>query len=214
MKTSDSLTNLATALTKFQSEIEGAKKTSDNPFYKSKYADLGEIWKTIRGHLTSNGLSVIQTNKPGVTGEIILETMLLHTSGEYVISEGINLPLTKNDPQAAGSAETYARRYSLAAILGIHQEDDDANSHVVSPPTSTKKTTNAPNVSGVDFKQHKIQDTLNRFLKDKKAGFESPTIIKEWIKTNLDVDRISLCLDSDFLDNAITILDKLEANNG
>lgn len=129
MKTSESLVNLATALSAFQQEIEGAKKTSDNPFYKSKYADLGEIWKTCREPLTKHGLSVVQTNIPGVEGEIIIQTMLLHSSGEYIISDGLNLPLTKKDPQAAGSANTYGRRYSLAAILGIHQEDDDAETH-------------------------------------------------------------------------------------
>jgi hypothetical protein len=152
MTKSESIGNLATALCAFQKEIEGAKKTSKNPFYNSKYADLAEVWETIREPLTRNGLSVMQGGdgsmdivdtrevnaKSGVVLEekrmiIRVETTVLHTSGEW-ISYSLPVPLVKTEPQDIGKAYTYARRYALTAALGIHQEDDDGNSHVKTPP--------------------------------------------------------------------------------
>ena len=76
MNRSESITNLATALNAFQAAVEGAKKTSDNPYYKSKYADLASIWQTIREPLTANGLSVAQVSVPTEPGMIGIETML------------------------------------------------------------------------------------------------------------------------------------------
>jgi len=150
MTKSESIVKLATALTAFQKEVEGAKKAADNPYYNSKYADLAEIWRTIREPLTKNGLSVTQLcnnaepvriDDKNVVLQIAVETVLLHSSGEF-ISGVVTLPLTKRDPQAAGSAITYARRYGLSAILGIHQEDDDANTHSSkSEPAPTKAPT-------------------------------------------------------------------------
>jgi len=131
MNKSETITKLAEALSKFQSQVEGAKKDSNNPFYKSKYADLAQIWKTVREPLTQNGLSVSQVGLPSEPEYVNVETILLHSSGEW-ISGITTLKLVKNDPQGAGSAITYARRYGLSAILGIHQEDDDANSHIKS----------------------------------------------------------------------------------
>jgi len=137
MQKSDTITKLAVALNKFQKAVEGAKKSSDNPFYSSKYADLAEIWKTIREPLTANGLSVTQLpddaftdriDEKNIVMKVAVETVLLHESGEWISSRTV-LPLVKRDPQAVGSAITYARRYGLSAILGIHQEDDDANTH-------------------------------------------------------------------------------------
>ena len=147
MTKSESIVKLATALNLFQKEIEGAKKAAENPFYNSKYADLAEIWRTIREPLTKHGLSVTQLcsdaepvriDDKNVVLQIAVETVLLHSSGDF-ISGVVTLPLTKRDPQAAGSAITYARRYGLSAILGIHQEDDDANTHrEKSEPAPTK----------------------------------------------------------------------------
>lgn len=147
MTKSESIVKLATALTAFQKEVEGAKKSADNPYYSSKYADLAEIWRTIREPLTKHGLSVTQLcsnaepvriDDKNITFQIAVETVLLHSSGEF-ISGVVTLPITKRDPQAAGSAITYARRYGLSAILGIHQEDDDANTHrEKSEPAPTK----------------------------------------------------------------------------
>lgn len=129
MNHSESIKQLAAALSLFQSECDNAPKTSDNPFFKSKYANLTEIWATIDEPLAKHGLSVAQVGVDSDPGTIAVETILLHNSGEW-ISGVMKLKLTKDDPQGAGSAITYARRYGLAAILGVTQEDDDANSTV------------------------------------------------------------------------------------
>lgn len=124
-KTSDSTTKLFQALHRAQSVMAGAKKDVDNPFFKSKYADLASVWDAARGPLTDNGLSIIQI--PSAEGAAVtITTILAHESGEW-ISGDLTLVSTKNDPQGLGSAITYARRYALAAFVGVAPEDDDGN---------------------------------------------------------------------------------------
>jgi hypothetical protein len=121
---SQSIAALAAALAKAQADISGAVKDSANPFFKSKYADLESVWSACRKPLTSNGLSVIQTTQPTKQG-LMLVTTLAHSSGEWI--RGYMPILAKdNSAQSQGSAVTYARRYALAAIVGIYQVDDDA----------------------------------------------------------------------------------------
>ena len=128
MMQSESIANLAKALSIVQGKLTYAKKDSKNPFFKSNYADLESVWDACRDLLASNGLSVSQF--PGSYCEIdksmSLTTVLLHESGEY-ISQEMTLPVSKVDPQGAGSAITYMRRYALAAVVGVVQADDDAN---------------------------------------------------------------------------------------
>lgn len=132
MEKSQSIKELAIALCKFQSAVETIKKTAVNPFFKSKYASLADILDVIRQPLTDNGLSFVQFPK----GKYCLETMLMHTSGEW-ISESYEMQPTKNDPQGAGSVITYQRRYALGAILGLNIDvDDDGNKG--SEPVKTK----------------------------------------------------------------------------
>lgn len=117
---------LATAMAKAQAEIKAALKDSKNPHFKSSYADLTSVWDACRTALTKNGLSVVQI--PNFEGdEVWLETMLLHASGES-ISGRYPLRPQQQTPQGYGSALTYARRYSLAAMVGVvADEDDDGN---------------------------------------------------------------------------------------
>lgn len=120
---SENLNELFKALSNVQKVLQGAKKDAANPYFKSKYADLESVWEAIRNPLTANGLSVVQMG--GVeNGEPGIYTTLGHASGQWM--RGF-LPLTmaKKDPQAQGSAITYARRYALAAAIGVVQTDDD-----------------------------------------------------------------------------------------
>ncbi len=136
MNKSESINELATALAKAQSEMKGATKSKSNPFFKSTYADLSCVLDACREALTKNGLSISQMPEVCEDG-ISLTTMMLHSSGQWISSE-FRMPVTKKDPQAFGSALTYSRRYALAAIVGIAQEDDDANSAsgLTSAPTN------------------------------------------------------------------------------
>lgn len=144
MKHSEHLNELATALAKAQGQMEGALKASANPFYKSRYADLKSVWEACRKPLSDNGLSVVQAvrcehqspdvnalkqvaDNIGLPPAVICTTMLMHSSGQWIMEELTMWP-KENGPQPIGSCTSYARRYGLAAMIGIYQEDDDAES--------------------------------------------------------------------------------------
>ena len=148
MLKSEQINELAAALAKAQGQIEGAKKSSSNPFFKSKYADLAECWNTCREALTANGISVIQMPEEiNENGRLNITTMLAHSSGQY-ISSTLTMTVTKLDPQAIGSAITYGRRYALAAMVGLAQEDDDGEKAMARP--KDKKSAESPiNITSV-----------------------------------------------------------------
>lgn len=130
MQHSESIANLAAALSKAQGEIDGARKHKANPFFNSKYADLAEIWDACREALGANGLAVAQFPVSSEQG-VGVETMLMHSSGEW-LSQEFFLPISENkkgeaNAQGGGSCITYARRYALAAVVGVCPEDDDGN---------------------------------------------------------------------------------------
>jgi hypothetical protein len=128
MLKSEQINELSAALAKAQSEIENASKTSSNPHFKSKYADLAEILNTVRPVFSAHGLAIVQM--PSFESGIAhVETLLTHSSGQW-ISNVCSAPVGKQDAQGVGSAITYLRRYSLAAFAGVAQEDDDGNSAV------------------------------------------------------------------------------------
>lgn len=128
---------IAAALAKAQGKIENAKKGNLNPHFKSRYADLAAVWDACREPMTSEGLSVIQLPCEAPAGYVGLVTTILHSSGE-TLSEKFFMPLAKpNDPQAVGSALTYAKRYALLGAAGIAPEDDDGNAATARPSAST-----------------------------------------------------------------------------
>jgi hypothetical protein len=124
MEKSESIVNLAKALMLFHIKVGKVTKDASNPFFKSKYATLENILEVIDIPLNESGLTFTQfpSNNYGLT------TILIHAeSGEFISTEYFMEP-AKKDPQGAGSVITYQRRYALAAILGLSQEDDDGNS--------------------------------------------------------------------------------------
>ncbi len=123
MNKSENISELAIALSKCQGELEPARKDSLNPHFKSKYADLNSVWDACRLPLSRNGLSVVQTMDT-VNDKLVLNTLLLHSSGQWIKST-MPVVTAKNDAQGIGSGLSYARRYSLSAICGISQDDDD-----------------------------------------------------------------------------------------
>ena len=120
---------IAAALARVQAEIGSASASSLNPDFESKYANLSEVWAVWQRVGPKNGLSLTQTVKILDRGQQALVTTLLHTSRENIISEML-LTTRRNDMQGIGSAITYARRYSMAAMVGIVQDDDDASAAV------------------------------------------------------------------------------------
>lgn len=122
---SEQLNELADALAKAQAKMDGAKKDSTNPHFKSKYADLESVWDACRGPLTAEGLSVLQPVSAQGT-KVVVTTMLLHKSGQWLASD-LEMTAQQNTPQAVGSVITYGRRYGLSSMAGIAPEDDDGN---------------------------------------------------------------------------------------
>jgi len=120
MNRSESIGKLATALVKAQLAMGSAKKDAANPFFKSKYADLAEVVSVVKEPLLKNGIAFLQ-----IVTEAGEETTLVHESGEFISGTTPVVVAKQNDPQALGSAITYARRYGLQAMLGIPAEDDD-----------------------------------------------------------------------------------------
>jgi len=126
MKTSESITRIAEALSLAQGAMTGAKKAADNPFFKSKYSDLAEVIRAISEPFAANGLSFIQSAS-FIDGKISVITRIMHKSGEWLESDPCELPPVKNDPQGYGSAISYAKRYSLQSFAGVPSIDDDGN---------------------------------------------------------------------------------------
>jgi hypothetical protein len=111
------------ALVKAVSELSNVPKTAANPYFKSKYAPLDSIIEATRPVLARHGLAVIQ-EPLFMEGTAGVETTIVHKDGGSKTST-LLLPLKDQSPQGVGSAITYARRYALAAVLGIASEDDD-----------------------------------------------------------------------------------------
>ena len=131
---SSSIKELATALSRAQGSIKGAVKDSNNPFFKSKYADLASVVEAIRDAFSANGLSYVQQVSESEKDEVRVETVILHSSGEWMCCGVLALPVSKADAQGYGSALTYARRYSLSAAAGVYAEDDDGNAAAKAKP--------------------------------------------------------------------------------
>lgn len=157
---SENINELALALAKAQGQIEGAHKDSKNPFFKSSYADLASVWDACREPLAKNGLAVIQTTESNIEfDKTWLITTLVHSSGQWISGTYLLTPKV-NDPQGMGSAMSYARRYCLAAMVGVFQVDDDAN-------MASGKHIEPPKLPAEE--KAKIVQTLNKNLKQAVA---------------------------------------------
>lgn len=143
-KKSESITHLAVALAKFNTNVQRIEKDATNPHFKNRYSTLDAILDEVRPLLAEQGLSIIQMPS-GDGDQLKLTTMLIHISGEWIESDSITMRPTKNDPQGVGSATTYARRYGLCAFLGLSTGDvDDDGNHASQPQRATQTPQNVP----------------------------------------------------------------------
>lgn len=163
-KKSETISKLAVALVKAQSEITAISKDGKNPHFKSKYATLDNIIDETRPVLAKHGLAILQM--PGGDGEnVIMRTLLMHESGEWLETEPLVMRPVKNDPQGIGSCITYARRYSYSALLSIStDEDDDGNGASHAPQASYSRPSNHTNQSTSQTSQ---PNTSNSVTSDK-----------------------------------------------
>ena len=127
-------TKIAAAFVKSQKAFGPALKSSTNPHFRSKYADLSACIEAVIDSLNANGIGLLQRTYECKDG-VMVETVFVHESGEVLEGGLLHVPATKQDAQGYGSALTYARRYSLMAACGLAPEDDDGNA------ASAKKST-------------------------------------------------------------------------
>lgn len=165
MKRSENTSDLMPALFKAKQEIGAAVKSAKNPYFKSKYADLNSVIDACEDILHNNGLLILQPHEialsptsAGVHETLILETFIFHAeSSEYVCS-ATKLQIPKlDDPQAMGSAITYARRYALMSLLGMKTEEDDDGENAKGRGTSKKADTFKKKAKKKSFRKKDVE---------------------------------------------------------
>jgi hypothetical protein len=145
---------VAAALVKAKREFAPVLKTSLNPHFKSKYADLAACIEAVDEALLNHGLAMYQEtflDEAGVT----VETVFLHESGESLRCGKLHVPAAKQDPQGFGSALSYCRRYSLMAACGIAGEDDDGNAASRKP--ASKPSKHASELKAINTREELVQ---------------------------------------------------------
>lgn len=142
MKTSEQIDKIVPALLKAKANMGAAVKDSKNPFFKSNYADLNSINDACGPALEAQGIIVLQPTAVLANGATVVETLLLHSSGQFLSSELEVVTAKERDPQAYGSGISYTRRYALQSLLNLAAVDDDgeAAKKRASAPTPVKST--------------------------------------------------------------------------
>ena len=139
MRRSASITKIAAAFVAAQRMVQRASKSAENPHFKSRYADLASVMDACQDALGEHEIAVMQTPAPAQPGKLAMDTTLLHSSGEWFAAT-MELPIGRDStPQAFGSAWTYARRYALAAFVGVCPVDDDDDGNRASQPDQRKQ---------------------------------------------------------------------------
>lgn len=188
MKTSESITKIAPAFLKAQKEISKVLKGADNPYFKSKYADLEAVIDAVKGPLNENGLSFLQSMENGEHGPDLV-TILLHESGEWFKSTTPIYTKDRHNPQALGSGITYSKRYALQALCGLPTTDDDAEAAMSRKGNGEKKEKELP---ALDLEKIKTPGYRKRI-----GSYESPAAALERIRTIFTVDEVGEAIITD-----------------
>lgn len=133
-------------------EIEAATKSTNNPHFKSKYADIATVIDAVKPALVRHGLFFTQHPEPSERG-VCIETMLHHASGESISLGKLFVPANKQDAQGFGSALTYARRYALVTAFGVPTEDDDGNAASAPVKQAEKPASTGPVIDQAQYDQ-------------------------------------------------------------
>lgn len=190
MEKSESITKVAAAMAKAQKEVGKAHKDKENPAFtrgtnRSMYANLESVWDACVSALSQNELSIIQMPCDSGEGRAGIETMLLHSSGEYIASK-FSTRITKDDAQGLGSAITYLRRYSLAAMVGVVATEDDDGNAASAPPaakSAPQRPTSRPapkqEITAETLRDDKVFKSALKSVIEEKGLNPSPQSIKD-----------------------------------
>ncbi len=179
-------TNIAKAFVAAQKQFAPALKTSTNPHYRSKYADLAACVEAVIDALNSHGIALLQKPHLCESG-VTIETVFVHESGEQLSGGVFHTPAQKNDPQGYGSAMTYARRYSLMAACGIAPEDDDGNS--ASRPRETVKPVSMAKPASAKTRCWEI--VAKNVVGLTKEGYKSALVSMSLIDESTDLSAVT-----------------------
>lgn len=186
---SETIELLAAALVKAQGEFPTVTKDSENPFFKSKYADLATVTKAAQPVLTKNGLAVTQFVSHDGNGGSLLKTYLLHESGQYICDE-MPLLMPKGTPQDQGSAITYAKRYSYMAVLGLVADEDDDGNKASKPGTEYHKPSKPELIQPAKMAELKKLLTDAGLTGDMAVQFVQEKLGKSKPESNEDADKL------------------------
>ena len=176
-------TEFFAALAQAQSEFKTPVKNRINPHFKNRYADLQSILDAVRPALNRHGISLLQ-KATSEAGAVSVETILAYKDGTQLSSGVLRLPVAQNNAQQFGSAETYARRYSISAFLGVaSDEDDDANA--ASPQPQSPQ----PSAPQITAEQRQMW---------RNAAAEGKQTFREFFRTRTQEERSAFHADSDF----------------
>lgn len=193
---SETIGKLAAALCAAQAELKSAEKDGKNPHFKSHYATVESVLDACLPVLNKHGIALIQRPCPCADG-VELETMFVHNSGEWV-SGRIHIPLSKNDAHGVGSAITYSRRYSLAAMAGLKQGDDDGNAAVEAARAEEKAATNTDRLKRLP------KDISDQFAELKKLGNHTDAAaFRHGVIAVLDANHNDMDLVRDYLNEKL-----------
>jgi hypothetical protein len=167
---------IAAAFVKAQKAFGPALKTSTNPHFRSKYADLSNCIEAVIEALNNNGIGLMQRTYESKDG-VMVETVFVHESGEVMECGLLHVPAGKQDPQGYGSALTYARRYSLLAATGLAPEDDDGNS--ASRKTEIKSTVNESQIADLLAAMDEVT-TIKELQEAYKAAYKATNGEQAW----------------------------------
>ena len=173
---------IAAAFVKAQSEFGAALKTSTNPHFKSRYADLASCVDAVIGALNANGIALMQPTHECDNG-VLIETIFIHESGEMLSNGKLHIPTSKSDAHGFMSALTYARRGSLMAACGIAPEDDDGNAAVKQIKAKPAEIAEAKPASAKSVPQD-IFDKLDSFTQDEIRNYAMEAISLGTIKND------------------------------
>ncbi len=213
MNKSESIAEIAKALSAFQGEVKQPLKDKDNPFFKSKYVPLENVVEAITEISAKHGLSFLQypVNQESRVGII---TILMHSSGEFIGTEPIFATPAKQDAQATGSVITYLKRYALSAVFGItSDQDDDGNS--ASQGDNKQKTPYKPSTPSNTNQTNMITDAQIKAIGTKtkliatKTEIEQAQVYKS-AATHLKIDKSTRELTSSEASQVIKYLGTLE----
>jgi hypothetical protein len=180
---------IASALVKAQKEFGPALKSSTNPAFRSRYADLSACVEAVIDALNNNDIFMMQPTHECDNG-VIVETIFIHSSGEQISSGKLHVPATKHDAQGYGSALTYARRYSLMTACGIAPEDDDGNNASKPKAAPAKPVAQATSPAKASPPPAKIEGKEGPW--QLKVSIEPQGDFADWASIVMDATKLGL----------------------